>query len=328
MPKPLTDTSRKVIGGKRSLLVPIPQVYASRMTLQKGSTLTFSVWGDRLIFTPFKGGKDASEHITLDLRSLPPDVFNASTLRRVLDQIYTYGTKKVTIRFQDVKIRDYYRLSENAVLVSELISKLISTYQDFGVIEQSKGVMVIGQTQPLNEAGFQESFNKFYYQLVTNFKLIIDRVHTRDVALLQKAYDFDKDLINHHYRYCLRVLNQIGCVDFQRTLIVHSCLSLYELLGDKLGDITKVLKRTSREASSKSLGLMLEILDLFINYMKPFKEYTISEVNAYLNAKFKIQNELVLLENDPESELKTEMYNLIVFMTHIAETHISKEWLR
>jgi len=166
------------------------------------------------------------------------------------------------------------------------------------------------------------------FHLVTNFKLIIDRVHTRDVALLQKAYDFDKDLINHHYRYCLRVLNQIGCVDFQRTLIVHSCLSLYELLGDKLGDITKVLKRTSREASSKSLGLMLEILDLFINYMKPFKEYTISEVNAYLNAKFKIQNELVLLENDPESELKTEMYNLIVFMTHIAETHISKEWLR
>jgi len=324
--------SRKIQGGKRSLLTPIPAPYIKKMGLEKGNTLSYMIWGDKLIFseTP-QNQQKIIEETTINLSQIPPQELNPSTVRRIIDQIYTYGSKRVIITFKDTTMKKYDRLNHKVskpILLSKFIEQLIQNFQEFEIIEQKTNKIIVQQTRPLDELGFRDAFNKLYYQMNINFQNIITGIKTKNKQMIEDAYHYDMDVITYTYRYCLRVLNQIGYQDYRSSMLLFYQVSLYEIMGDKFCEFAKTLLKMNLELPQKIVGHMEELLQIYTRFFEPFIEHTLNDMNEYLNAKYTLQHKLQFTAKTPlQAELQDQLYLCTSDMTHIIETFISKAWM-
>ena len=236
--------------GSGSYTLTLPKEWVQRHGLDQDAVVHLMERESSLLVSPTPVAQEKS--VAIDL----PRVLYNSTLWHVVLSAYLAGHQEITLRLSSshcVRIdRISYRKSRVPIVdeVRELMGLLIG----MEVIRQTKDLIVIRELATGNPERFASTLNRSFYVM----QELVGETHQALVEgrreLVLHSF-FASGGINKLHQYCLRLLQQYGYEEYEKTIFVARLLTSMDELTDQVKNLLRPRTRLPRSEEEHVLSI-------------------------------------------------------------------------
>lgn len=271
--------------GVDSHTLTLPKSWIENFHIKAGEEVEVTRKDRSLIITPKYVAEKKSKRIIL------PSGIHSSAIWRVINAAYVTGYQEIVIILaEDKNARQPY------TAINTLLQKIVDGFVGMEIVEQTKEKTIIKELAVSNPEEFENSFKRMFFVLETMINEALEGSKEKDAEKISAAISTDS-VINKFSQYCMRLLNQFGYQDYQKTVDVYKLVSHLEQLGDEITSYLKrrkiinkkeveifekvaemlkeaysILHKKNLDSAMKSMSLIKENLDLNYKEFRPIYE--------------------------------------------------------
>lgn len=236
--------------GSGSYTLTLPKEWVSKHKLDRDAVVDVMEKEASLLISPQPVAEEKSVSIAL------PRILYNSTLWYAVMSAYVAGYQEVTLQLASshcIKI-DRITYKKTKVSLVDEVQELMSLLVGMEVIRQTKNKIVIKELATGNPERFTSMLNRAFYIM----EELIEETHQ---ALVERRRElvlhsfFATGGINKLHQYCLRLLQQYGYEEYDKTIFVARLLTSMDELSNQVKNLLRKKTRMSKQEEEHILAL-------------------------------------------------------------------------
>jgi len=254
--------------GNNALTLSLPYKWLEKHNLSKGDYVNVRELGKDLLISTI-------ENIKLEKKTYEINISKKNPFfKRYIKSCYVLGYDEVLITSDDV-------IPYN--LVKESILDLLG----YEIIEQTQKRCTVGILSKLDNGKIDVLMKKLFFIIQTMFDDLIELIRERNLNQIKEVAEVESS-VDSFVHFCLRVLNKYGHKEFSKTQYYYNILVLIEQIADSLRDYSLSFSKKSLI----TLGDLILLRDYFINVVKLYLKYNMSEISKIKKMRQDLYNRI------------------------------------